>query len=762
MSFSHNEPCALVVGLCSHGLAISRSLSKAGVEVHAFEANSSIPGFQTKSATIHRVDSIKDPSLIEDLLAFRERMPVAKSIVLFPTNDNNVRVIAEHIDRLKDAFIISWAHCSDSIRKLLLKSNIEKRCLEVGLNYPVSLVLNQRNELETGVSKLRPPFIIKPANPQSGFKAFKCSSVFELEKIVEQYPTDYPFIIQEWVEGTDKDLFFGALYLDHGRPIANFVGNKLESYPPTLGQTTVAISVDEPEVMVLTEKFFDGLKLSGPVSLELKRDTLGQYWVIEPTIGRTDFWVGLCIESGCDLPVIEFCSVTGTHTDQPVYHAQQQRPVIWFDSERDILAPLKFLSFYASLSQTRRRPSFSYLNKADLKPCIHSLMKTSVRVSRSLLSRVQKTSDRYARHSISVYDEIEAVPKKYLSLLDKKEQESIFLGYDWFSNFCSTVANSPAKAVRIYCLEDDQGSPLALLPMWHIESEFHGLTVRKLSSLSNYYSPIFDVILDPEVISNEEAYRIFLNHFWREAHDWDLIDIYPLCAEAKDNILKNDRLKRISFDYYLTQNYYHTGFKSFEKYLSARPSRVINTLKRKNKKLERMEGFSVRIISEPDEIAAKLKDYHRVYKHSWKIDEPYPRFIDGLADLCAKYGWLRLGFIEVEKRIVAVQFWMIANGSAYIYKLAYDKEYMSCSPGTVLTAKMIERAIDVDGVKKIDFLTGQDSFKKEWMDSSKSLYGVHIVNYRTVKGIAVLVINELSKIRRYLVRLKKSIQSKPL
>ncbi|MFC6669024.1 hypothetical protein [Marinobacterium aestuariivivens] len=101
MTLPQNAPCALVVGLCSHGLAIARSLQRLGVEVHAFEANSAIPGALTNSAVIHYVESIKDDSLVDNLLAFRERIPSSRDIVLFPSNDNNVRVIARHIGRLR-------------------------------------------------------------------------------------------------------------------------------------------------------------------------------------------------------------------------------------------------------------------------------------------------------------------------------------------------------------------------------------------------------------------------------------------------------------------------------------------------------------------------------------------------------------------------------------------------------------------------------------------------------------------------------------
>ncbi|MCP8686784.1 GNAT family N-acetyltransferase [Marinobacterium sedimentorum] len=751
MILPQNAPCALVVGLCSHGLAIARSLQRLGIEVHAFEANSSIPGALTNSAHIHYVKSIKDNSLVDDLRAFRERIPLSRDIVLFPSNDNNVRVIARNIDRLRGAYILSWESCVDQVQKLLLKSNIEDRCKETGLNYPASVVLENRGDLKHQVSSLKPPFIIKPANPQSGFKAIKCTSVTELEAVVDHYPGDYPFVVQEWVSGTDKDLYFCALYLDNGLPLISFEGNKLASFPPALGQTTVAVSVEMPELRDLTKLFFDGLGLCGPVSLEFKRDAAGRYWVIEPTVGRTDFWVGLCIRAGCDLPAIEYLSSTGQTV--PV-STGDYTPTIWFDSERDAFGPVKYLPRFVSGRGKVKRPVFSFFSRRDLKPFLRCSRKAFYRMAHSLARRmVEKPNETPSEMEVSSYPRIDLLPEAFLCLLEEKEQDSIFLGRDWFDNFSATVATG-AGDVFFLCLAGNDGRALAVLPMWRNEGRFHGVKVRKLTGLSNYYSPIFDVIFDPSLITREYAYGFFLKYLWKEIQGWDLVDFYPVSSETRDDILKVSGIRSLRFDYFLTKNFFHDSCENYEDYISSRPSRVVNTVKRKFKKLDAVGGWSVCIYTELDAIESKLKDYHRVYEKSWKNDEPYPEFINGFARMCARKGRLRLGVLDIDGKAIAVQLWVVANRTACIYKLAYDKAYKNLSPGTVLTAKMIEQVIKVDNIEKIDFLTGLDFFKKEWMDRSRCLYGVQIVNYRSLSGMLVLLINELSKIKKHFTRIR--------
>ena len=72
----------------------------------------------------------------------------------------------------------------------------------------------------------------------------------------------------------------------------------------------------------------------------------------------------------------------------------------------------------------------------------------------------------------------------------------------------------------------------------------------------------------------------------------------------------------------------------------------------------------------------------------------------------------------------ASQVWLVSGGVAYIYKLAHLDEYAHLSPGTVLSAFMLERTIDQDHIATVDFLTGDDDYKKDWMSHRGERKGV--------------------------------------
>ena len=72
---------------------------------------------------------------------------------------------------------------------------------------------------------------------------------------------------------------------------------------------------------------------------------------------------------------------------------------------------------------------------------------------------------------------------------------------------------------------------------------------------------------------------------------------------------------------------------------------------------------------------------------------------------------------------MAAQLWFVANQVAHIFKLAYDGEYSQFSVGTLLTMKLMEHVIDVDKVACVDFLSGDDEYKQQWMSARRERVG---------------------------------------
>ena len=120
--------------------------------------------------------------------------------------------------------------------------------------------------------------------------------------------------------------------------------------------------------------------------------------------------------------------------------------------------------------------------------------------------------------------------------------------------------------------------------------------------------------------------------------------------------------------------------------------------------------------------------YEAIYAASWKPAEGHPAFLRAFAVAEAEAGRLRLGLAHAGADPVAAQFWTVEAGTAFIHKLAHCESAHTLSPGTSLTAAMLEHVIDHDHVALVDFGTGDDPYKRDWMEATRPRWRLDMVH----------------------------------
>lgn len=187
----------------------------------------------------------------------------------------------------------------------------------------------------------------------------------------------------------------------------------------------------------------------------------------------------------------------------------------------------------------------------------------------------------------------------------------------------------------------------------------------------------------------------------------------------------------------------------FEVYWATRPSALRNTVARARKRLDRHGDWHLEIVTgERPGLDAAIGAYVSVYNRSWKTPEPNPAFMPGLIRLAAQQGWLRLGLVHVAGEPVAAQLWLVAGGKANIFKLAYVKGQEKLSAGSVLTADLMRHVMDVDGVQEVDFLSGDDPYKADWMEQRRERIGLVAFDKRHWRGWLAATRHRLGQWRR--------------
>ncbi len=298
----------------------------------------------------------------------------------------------------------------------------------------------------------------------------------------------------------------------------------------------------------------------------------------------------------------------------------------------------------------------------------------------------------------------------------------------WFEHFITEVVGDEGRVAVIE--SDTSGRSVMLLS----RDEGAGVRVR---SLANYYSSLFTPLLS-SAGDRAGAAKDLVRRLSGARPRIATLSLSPLASDCDDT---EQLASGLSVSGWFLRRYSCFGNwtlpcdgMTHAQYMAARDSQLRNTYARKAKKL--LAAGSLDICTRPEDVDLAMDAFNTVYAKSWKQPEPYPNFVRGWARRCASQGWLRLGTARVDGVVVAAQFWFTIARRAYIFKLAYDEDYAKWSAGTVLTAHMFEHALDVDKVVEIDYLTGDDAYKRSWMSHRRERVGLMACNLATVAGMA--------------------------
>lgn len=293
------------------------------------------------------------------------------------------------------------------------------------------------------------------------------------------------------------------------------------------------------------------------------------------------------------------------------------------------------------------------------------------------------------------------------TFLPDNRRGTLFRTADWFRNLHAHGLEAVPALSALHLPADDGGC----LPLLDDGSQLYGL--------SNYYSSLYGPV--GNLPRNLAA-------FLRE-HKRAIIDLRPLDPCAPEFQQLKTTLTDAGYwvdEYFCFGNwYYDVAGRSFADYLAERPSQLRNNLQRGKGRLNKNGAWRIAIQQHEDAgLEAAIAAFETVYAKSWKQPEPQPGFIPNLCRTAARAGWLRLGVLYVEEKPIAAQLWLTHGGVGNIYKLAYDEEASRYSAGTVLTAAMFEQALDVDRVAEVDYLNGDEPYKRDWMSHRRERHGI--------------------------------------
>ncbi|HKE45079.1 MAG TPA: GNAT family N-acetyltransferase [Steroidobacteraceae bacterium] len=351
--------------------------------------------------------------------------------------------------------------------------------------------------------------------------------------------------------------------------------------------------------------------------------------------------------------------------------------------------------------------------------------------------------------TVAFFDSLSRIPTEVRRRIETCSTNRYDQTWAWHEAYVEHLLGGKDQLKLAVVSDGATQQPVGWLPLQRMPGRFP-LAPHITRSLSNYYC-VNSAPLWFEPVDEVEASRALAAALATDPR----LDLAPLDKQSGFFATVCETLERAGYvvePYFRFGNWYRpiteSGFAEYEKQL---PGAVRNTVIRKRKRLEKTGRLDIHIVQQPHEVDAALNQFEAVYARSWQRHEAYPRFIREVARRYAANGWLRLGVLRLNDQPLAAQIWFKVGDTAAIFKLVYDEQYAEYSPGSVLTRELLRQAIDVDRVKTVDYLSGDDEYKRQWMSDRREMWGIRAQRLASVGGI-------ISWLR---LRAKQAVRSTP-
>lgn len=172
---------------------------------------------------------------------------------------------------------------------------------------------------------------------------------------------------------------------------------------------------------------------------------------------------------------------------------------------------------------------------------------------------------------------------------------------------------------------------------------------------------------------------------------------------------------------------------TFDEYLKGLSKSLRYDVRRLNGKALSEKGAQL-IWAAPENINQLASSFFELHKLRWK-SRGLPGAFFGKAEafqrdwmsIAIQNNVLRMCILMANGKAVGSIYGMQQGQATYFYQAGMDPDASSLSPGTILTASLIERAI-ADGSTQFDLMRGDEPYKRRWKPTQER------TNYRTFMG----------------------------
>jgi CelD/BcsL family acetyltransferase involved in cellulose biosynthesis len=308
-----------------------------------------------------------------------------------------------------------------------------------------------------------------------------------------------------------------------------------------------------------------------------------------------------------------------------------------------------------------------------------------------------------------------------------------FLRHEWIRTWWDSFGPSTRSARSEHANRElhiivvrDQGRILAIAPLMRETAPAYGLPVRRLALLANDHTPRTDFVIAGKP---DQAYRAIWNALLRDIDQWDVLQLTQLLRASTTVAVMSQFATAEGLPigvWKSSDSPYLELAGTWDSYWASLSSKFRSNVRNRLSRLNQIGAPALEVLADRADIAAACDDAWRLEASGWKdqegtsicSDAAVRKFYTLLAERAAACGWLRLVFLTVGGRRIAVSYGAIYEDRLFLFKTGYDREFHTCSPFKLLTYFAVQEGF-ARGLREIDFLGDTEPWKQEWTPASR-------------------------------------------
>lgn len=331
-------------------LAIARSVGKYNIPVFLLSRGEKKPLSSFSKfvrGTIFNPDPLIDEEdFIHSLLNSGEKLKkrYGRRILLFPTDDGSLLLLAKNFDLLKRYFVI----LNDPQEKAILRFSQKIYFFQTLQNsscanfLPLTLFCYKEDDIESIKKNISFPCIIKPSEKDVNFSFYRkynskillAENKDDLEKkLSELLSENHKLLVQELVNQKPGKEISWYGYISKSGEIFGMTARQIRKSPQIGGTATFIEAEEVPQVHPYVHQALKSLNFWGICEMEFMLDERnGKYKIIEFN-PRCWLQLSLATEMGLNLPYLTYQEIYKNELPKPIIYKKRKVKWVWLKED---------------------------------------------------------------------------------------------------------------------------------------------------------------------------------------------------------------------------------------------------------------------------------------------------------------------------------------------------------------------------------------------------------------------------------------------